>query len=232
MKIKVGISNYGDQQLAYLSEVIREFHSYRHHTVDITVYSTVPVEYPHKVFDASIGHALPFTCREDMAAAINDYDLFLYDENDMLITEENILAFLECQARLPAHQICGFYRYELNNGVKLLLDLNPFWGKLVVNVGEGVFTVVNQHQGCWLLTRAQLKHCVESGNFLVPPHERPYGMLEMGASDPYLMCGLEKVLPTDLSLLEKLQIRHLPLKYTTGDEWRTHGITFDKLLHS
>jgi hypothetical protein len=232
MKIKIAIANFGDQQLEYLSKVIREFRSFRHHTVDITVYSTVPVDAPHKIIDTSVGHGLPFTCREDMAAAINDYDLFLYDENDMLITEENIDAFLTCQATLPAHQICGFYRYELNNGVKLLLDLNPYWGKLVVNIGENVFTVVNQHQGCWLLTQNQLKHCIESGNFLVPPHERPYGTLEMGASDPYLMCGLERVLPTDLALLEKLQIRHLPLKYTNGDEWKTHGITFDKLLDS
>lgn len=232
MRIKVAIANFGVQQLEHLAEVIREFRSFKHHSVDITVHSTVPVDAPHKLYDESVGHGLPFMCREEMAAAVNDYDLFLYDENDMLITEENIDAFLACQATLPPHQICGFFRYELNNGVKLLLDMNPYWGKLVVNIGDGVFTVVNQHQGCWLLTREHLKRCVASGNFLVAPHERPYGMLEMGASGPYLTCGLERVLPTDLPLLEKLQIRHLPLKYTLGDEWKTHGITFDKLMSS
>jgi hypothetical protein len=167
-----------------------------------------------------------------MAECIETYDLFLYVENDMLITEANIDAFLEHQAALPSHQISGFFRYELNGGAKILLDLNPFWGKLVVQEYEHNFTVVNQHQGCWLLTRAQLQQCVASGQFLVDPHTGPYGMLEQGASDPYTTCGLEKVLPKDLNLLERLQIRHLPLKYTVRDEWKTHGLTYDKLPYS
>lgn len=232
MRIKVAIANFGESQLEFLAEVLREFRSFQRHAVDITVYTTVPVDAPHKILDGAIGYGLPFACREDMAASINDYDLFLYDENDMLITEENIDAFVECQSTLPPNQICGFYRYELNNGMKLLLDLNPFWGKVVQNIYDHAFTVGNQHQGCWLLTRAQLQHCIDSGNFLVPPHVRPYGMLEQGASDPYTNCGLEKVLPRELALLEKLQIRHLPLKYTVRDEWKTHGLTFDQLMSS
>lgn len=229
MKIKVAIANYGSEQLQYLSQVIREFRSFTDHTVDIMVYSTVPVEANYKLFDPSIGKALPFACREDMAAAASDYDLFLYVENDMLITQDNINAFIEHQSQLEPHQIGGFYRYELNAGVKLLLDLNPFWGNLVAKHYEQHFTVVNEHQGCWLLTQQQLQRCIASGCFLVAPHYGPYGMLEQGASDPYNNCGFEKVLPKDLALLERLQIRHLPLKYTVRDEWKTHGITFERL---
>jgi len=229
MKIKVAIANYGSDQLQYLSEVLKEFRSFTKHSVDIMVYTTVPVEANYKLFEPSIGKALPFACREDMAAALSTYDLFLYVENDMLITEDNIDAFLEHQAQLEAHQISGFYRYELNAGVKLLLDLNPFWGKLVAKHYDEHFTVVNEHQGCWLLTRQQLSHCIESGNFLVAAHYGPYGMLEQGATDPYNNCQLEKLLPNNLDLLERLQIRHLPLKYTLRDEWKTHGITFEKL---
>jgi hypothetical protein len=229
MKIKVAIANYGSEQLHYLSEILREFRSFTTHTVDIMVYTTVPVEANYKLFDSSIGKALPFACREDMAAAANTYDLFLYVENDMLITEDNINAFIDYQSTLAPHQIAGFYRYELNEGVKLLLDLNPFWGKLVAKEYENNFTVVNEHQGCWLLTRAQLAHCISSNNFLVAAHTGPYGMLEQGATDPYNMCDLEKVLPRDLTVLERLQIRHLPLKYTVREQWKTHGITFAQL---
>ena len=232
MKLKVAIANYGSAQLEHLAEVVREFSSYRKHQVDLTVYSTAPVEANHKLFDQSIEKGLPFACRTDMAERREDYDLFLYVENDMLITEDNIDAFLEHQATLPSHQIGGFFRYELNDGVKMLLDLNPFWGKVVVKEYERDFMVVNQHQGCWLLTRSQLQHCIASGHFLVEPHTGPYGVLEQGASDPYTNCGLEKVLPKDLSLLERLQIRHLPLKYTVRDEWTTHGLTFDQLPYS
>ena len=232
MKLRVAIANYGPSHLEHLTEVVREFSSYRKHQVDLTVYSTLPVEANHKIFDLSIERGLPFACRKDMADSVDAYDLFLYVENDMLITEDNIDAFLEHQALLPEYQISGFYRYELNNGVKLLLDLNPFWGKVVVKEYDRDFTVINQHQGCWLLTRSQLQHCIASGNFLVDPHMGPYGILEQGASDPYTNCGLEKVLPKNLALLERLQIRHLPLKYTVRDEWKTHGLTFEKLPYS
>ena len=232
MKIKVAIANFGSEQIQHLREVVREYSTFKSHQVDLLVYSTVPVDSPHTLVSASVGMGLPYSCREEMAAAISKYDLFLYSENDMLITEDNVNAFLEHQSRLPRDQVSGFYRYELNNGVKLLLDLNPFWGKVVVEELERDFCVGNKHQGSWLLTKDQLKMCIESGNFLVPPHHGPYGILEQGASDPYTNCGLKKVFPKDLALLERLAIRHLPLKYTVRDEWKTHGLTFDRLPFS
>lgn len=232
MKLKVALSNFGNSQVGYLNQVVDEYSRFSKYKVDLTVYSTVPVDPPHRMMCTSVGLGLPFSCREDMAKEIEGHDIFLFSENDMLITEDNIDAFLQHQATLSSHQVSGFYRYELNNGVKLLLDLNPFWGKVVVENFEKDFAVENQHQGSWLLTRSQLKHCIESGQFLVPPHRGPYGILEQGASDPYTNCGLQKVFPKDLNLLERLGIRHLPLRYTTRDEWRTHGLTFDKLPYS
>ena len=232
MRIKVAVANFGTDQIEYLKRVVSEYSRFRLHEVDLVVYSTVPVDSPHKLVNASVGLGLPFECRSDMAAALERYDLFLYSENDMLITEDNIDGFLEHQSRLPSGQVSGFYRYELNDGVKLLLDLNPFWGKVVVEEFGRDFSVENKHQGSWLLTQEQLKVCIDSGGFLVPPHRGPYGILEQGASDPYTNCGLKKVFPKDLALLERLGIRHLPLKYTVREQWKTHGLTFEKLPHS
>lgn len=232
MRLKVAISNYGNSQVEYLNQVVAEYSMFTKYKVDLTVYSTVPVDPPHRMVCSSVGLGLPFSCRDDMAKEISQHDLFLYAENDMLITEDNIDAFLIHQGTLSSGQISGFYRYEINNGVRLLLDLNPFWGKIVTEVFERDFRVENQHQGSWLLTRSQLQHCIDSGEFLVPPRRGPYGILEQGASDPYTNCGLKKVFPRDLALLERLGIRHLPLKYTTREQWRSHGITFDQLPSS
>jgi hypothetical protein len=229
MKLKVAISNFGSSQVDYLNQVVEEYRKFSKYHVDLTVYSTVPIDPPHRMVCSSVGLGLPFSCRDDMAKEIAQHDLFLYSENDMLITEDNIDAFLLHQQRLPDGEVSGFYRYEINNGVKLLLDLNPYWGKIVTEVLERDFRVENQHQGSFLLTRAQLQRCIDSGEFLVSPRRGPYGILEQGASDPYTNCGLKKVFPRDLILLERLGIRHLPLKYTTRDQWKTHGITFDQL---
>lgn len=229
MKIKVAIANYGESQLDCLKKVIEEFKSYKKYEVDITVYTTIPLEEKHKLYPESIGTNLPYVCRKDMADSIDDYDLFLYDENDMLITEDNIDAFLEHQETLLEDQVSGFIRYELNDGNKILVDMNPYWGKLVTNRDGKDFSIVNVHQGSWLLTRAQLKRCIDSQKFVMDVHHGRGGALEQGASDAYTECGIRKVLPIDLSLLKRLQIRHLPLKYTQRSEWKLYGITYDKL---
>ena len=232
MKIKIAIANYGNSQLVYLNEIIKEFKSYTTHSVDLTVYTTVPVEEKHILFPASIGTNLPHACRKDMADSINDYDLFLYDENDMLITEDNINAYIEHQATLLNDQVSGFIRYEVNNGAKILVDLNPHWGKVVSRDFGDNFSVFNDHQGGWLLNRYQLEHCINTGKFVISSHHGRGGALEQGASDAYSECGLTRVLPKKLSLLERLQVRHLPLKYTTRPEWKSFGITYENLPNS
>lgn len=232
MKIKVAIANYGYAQRGYLKQVISELKSFKTHSVDITVYTTIPLNEKHIMFPDSVGHDLPFKCRKDMADSINDYDLFLYLENDMLVTEDNINAHLEHQATLPEKQVSGFIRYELSETKKILVDLNPSWGKIVIeSIGDN-FSVVNDHQGSWLLNKEQLQHCIDSGKFVIDKHHGRGGALEQGASDPYSECKLKRVLPKDLKLLERLQIQHLSAKYVNRMQWKLHGITYKELPNS
>jgi hypothetical protein len=62
---------------------------------------------------------------------------------------------------------------------------------------------------------------------LVQTHWGPYGIIEQGATDPYTQCGLEKVYPYNLKMLERLLIRHLPLKYALKEIFLKHGMTFN-----
>jgi len=230
MNIKVCIANYGDHQLWCLNKMLAEFSKYKKYKVDITEYTTERPDRKHHWFSKSVGMDLPFKCRQHMADAINDFDLFLYNENDHLITEDNIDALLEHTATLKMPQCSGFYRYEINpEGKEILLDPNPSWGHIVNKVYEHNFSLHNNHQGCYLLTREQLQFCINSGQYLVPPHGGPYGMLEQGATDPYNRCGLEKVFPKDLSLLKRLGIWHMPVKYCLKPQWITNGITYEQM---
>jgi len=63
MKINVAIANFGTRQLEYTHKVINEFNSFKKHGVDLTVYTTVPLDYNHKLYPESIGYSLPFSCR-------------------------------------------------------------------------------------------------------------------------------------------------------------------------
>lgn len=237
MNIKIVIANYGTEQLQHLYKSIEEFKSYKKYKVDITVYTTVPVNEKHKLYHPGVERFLPFTCRRDLADDIDNYDLFLYNENDHLITEDNIDAFLEHTATLSDNQVSGFIRYEMRDGEKILLDLNPAREFALVNQRyENNFSIHNLHQGCFLLTRQQLKKITETEKFFMLPSSIEYSvtgmcldLLEQGASDPYTKFGLEKVFPKDLKLLERLLIWHLPIKYSIMDLWIKHGITIDKL---
>lgn len=232
MKIKVAIANFGTRQLEYTHKVINEFNSFKKHSVDLTVYTTVPLDYNHKLYPESIGNSLPFSCREDMAASANDYDLFIYNENDMLITEDNIDAFIEHSNTLQEGLVSGYIRYEVLSDVKILLDPNPHWGAITSNKTETSFEINNKHQGCWILLQKDFKAAINSGKFLCEAHSGPYGFLEQGASDVYTQCGLNKVFPLNYDLCERLLIHHLPNKYIKYDEWLKYGITLKTLFAS
>ena len=244
MKIKVCVANYGHFQIQYLNKMHEEFSKYKKYTVDFTVYSNVSVQQKHILYPDGIGTNLPFACRKHMADDLEKYDLFLYNENDHLITEDNIDAFLEHSSKLEDNQVSGFIRYENRNDKKILLDLNP--GRefingtptLIKNRYEENFSLHNEHQGCWLLTKNQLKKVIDSGNFIMdsPTQETidietgmVYCSLEQGASHPYTQCSLEKVFPKDINILRRLLILHLPLKYSLMDLWLSHGITIEEL---
>ncbi|WP_457836069.1 hypothetical protein, partial [Staphylococcus aureus] len=48
---------------------------------------------------------LPFPHKQLFADRRDDYDLFLYSEDDTLVTEKNLQAFLEVSAVLPENEI-------------------------------------------------------------------------------------------------------------------------------
>jgi len=227
MRIKVAISNYGTSQLEYLKRVVDEFKKNKRHRLDITVHTTVPVEYPHVLHDHSLGFNLTFTHRKEMILALPEYDLFIYNENDHLITEDNIEAFLEHSRGLADGEVSGFIQYEIGpKARKTLVALNPLLVKgssPVEGKTQTSWRPKNKHQGCWILLQKDLDKAIRSGGFTEKPHSGPYGVLEQGASDPYLQCGLTKVYPADYRLCERLLIHHLPDKYVKTPGWEKVG---------
>jgi hypothetical protein len=234
MKIKVCIANYGQNQLWCLEKILAEFSKYKKYILDITEYTTEKSNRKHYLYHSEVRAELPFKCREHMANDINNFDLFLYNENDHLITEDNIDALLEHTKTLNMPRCSGFYRYEINtNKEKILIDHHYHWGKVINKVYDNDFSVKNNHQGCYLLTKDQLQFCIDSGKYLVKPRYEMgrYGPLEQGATDPYTECGLEKVFPKDLKLLKRLGIQHIPTKYCVKPIFLKYpGLTYEKLL--
>jgi SAM-dependent methyltransferase len=220
MRIFVAIASYGNRNDKYLERVLQEYRSLQHQT-DIVVLSNVQKN-PRLGVDVVVGlpsknpHSLPFRHKKVFADRKDAYDLFIYTEDDILITQRNIDAFVRASDILPQQNLAGFFRWEqFPDGTKFYPDVHAFYRWLPDSVkmaGGYVFArFTNDHSGCFALTRSQLARAIESGGFLVPPHEGRLSLLETAATDPYTQCGFTKVIC--LSHFDDFLVHHLPDKY-------------------
>lgn len=220
MKILVGISNYGTQNDHFLHRVIAEYRrmDYR---VDLVVFSNVRKTISPGI-ELIVGLpkrnplSLPFAHKQVFVERANEYDLFIYSEDDTLITQHNIDAFLRVTCVLPSSEIAGFLRTEMGaDGRRYFSTVHSHyhWDPAsVCRRGEDAFAYFsNEHSACYLLTRKQLKRAIASGGYLVEPHEGKYSMLETAATDPYTGCGMRKMIC--ISRLNDFVLPHLPNKY-------------------
>src|ERR1044072_6808542 len=56
--------------------------------------------------------SLPFAHKQLFADNIDKYDLFIYSEDDIGVSEMNLLAFLDASRKRRDDEIAGFMRYE------------------------------------------------------------------------------------------------------------------------
>ena len=219
-RVLVALASYGTSNDKYLARLIEEYRSMSFQ-VDIVVLSNIPKQLGPDI-EVLVGlpdrnpWSLPFPHKEVFAERIEMYDIFVYSEDDMLITEHNLHAFLEVSAVLREDEIPGFIRIEQGpDGDLNYPDFHAHfhWDAASVR-SRGAYTVAhftNEHSACYVLTRDQLKQAIQSGGFLVGPHEWKYDLLCSAATDPYTQCGFKKLIP--ISHLDDFSIHHMSNKY-------------------
>jgi 2-polyprenyl-3-methyl-5-hydroxy-6-metoxy-1,4-benzoquinol methylase len=221
MKLLVAIASYGAGNDGYLAQLVREYRSMSY-DVDIVVLSNLPKKVAPGVETQVVDlkgknpWSLPFPHKQLFADRLNDYDLFVYSEDDTLVTERNLRAFLEVSAALPEDEVPGFLRFEQGpDGAVNYPEVHGHfhWDpQSVRSRGEYVLAFfTNEHAACYVLTRQQLRRAIDSGGYLVAPHSKKYDLLCTAATDPYTQCGLRKLIC--ISRLEDFMIHHLPNKY-------------------
>jgi SAM-dependent methyltransferase len=220
MKTLVAIANYGSKNDSYLSRVLSEYRSMPYE-IDLVVTSNLHKDLGGDVevitgLPSKNPHSLPFAHKRVFAERKDAYDLFIYTEDDILITKRNIEAFLRVTSILPPWDLAGFFRWEqYPDGRRYYPEAHGFYRWMpdsVKVVGDHTFArFTNDHSGCYALTRDQLAQAIASGRFQVPPHEHKYGLLETAATDPYTQCGFKKL--SCLSHFDEFLVPHLPNKY-------------------
>jgi len=220
MKILVVIVNYGMKNVEYAKRLIQEYRSMPFE-VDIFVLSEAPKDYGKEVtvlvgLPTKDPWSLPFNHKKLFAENVDNYDLFIYTEDDMLIRKDNILAFLRASEKIGDSFLPGFVQYELYpNGKKNHPQAHCSYHWIpgsARKVDEYMFAKYsNAHSACYILTQAQLHKAMASGGFLVPPHSGRYDLLCSAATDPYTQCGFTRVIC--FSHLCDFELHHLPNRY-------------------
>lgn len=220
LRVLVAIANYGSKNIECVKRLITEYRSMSFE-VDIVVLCEAPKSYGSDVTEL-VGlptknpRSLPFSHKKFFVERAAHYDLFIYTEDDMLIREDNIRAFMHASEILPDDLLPGFIRYEVYpDGRRNYPDFfGPFhWVPgSVASFGEYVYAdFSNDHSACYMLTRQQLQRAIRSGGFLVAPHSGRYTLACSAATDPYTQCGFNRIIC--VSHLELFELHHLTNAY-------------------
>ena len=220
LRLLVVIASFGEKNLDYLKSVIRTYQGMSL-DVGIIVVSNAPKDLGPDVrvivgLPTKNPWSLPFAHKPIFAEQADAYDLFIYSEDDMAVTEKNIQAFLRITPHLEPNEIAGFLRYEVDpSGTWSLPDVHDsFHWKADSVRRRDHYTIAqftNDHAGFYILTRGHLRKALASENYLRPPYEGRYGFLETAATDPYTCCTFRKVIC--ISDLNDFLIHHTPNKY-------------------
>lgn len=239
MKIFISIPNYGDSQLQYLHQIITEFKSYKNYDVTIYVHTTCDVDINVDkliLYNDNIKDELTNKHRAEMCSMVSQpYDLYMYVENDILIKEEAIDCFVKYSKLLPINHCLGFLRFEKRHiGDALYLpDMHPNWPTIISNTNN-YFTINNQHQGCYILTKEQLQYVINNSDYT-----RYHTGCEHNASDIFYGFNnngcIHKVYSKDINDLKRCLIHHLSNRFCTIKDnpiWQYNPgpLTFDNLL--
>lgn len=225
MRILSTIACYSGNENPYISRVANELKQIS----DIVIFAPEIMNIEDtktEIRSKSLGHGLVFEPRQYMINHLEEYDYFLYNEDDILITEASLMYAIEVNEELQKQNLqynVGFIRYELENEKEELVDLSPYNSvnlggngvtdiiKFITNIRDKYyFHAWNPHSGNFLLSRDQIKLLIHNHKFPVIPTASYAGILESGATGFHEV--MRKFTPTNG--YKKLMVHHMSNKYT------------------
>ena len=144
-RILVAVASYGTSNDRYLERIIQEYRSMPF-AIDIVVVSNIDKKLVPGV-ECLVGiptknpWSLPFAHRKLFTDRCDHYDLFIYSEDDILITERNLRAWLElnqCLQRTKLRAFCGWSTEAMGCGT-IPMFMVTFTGTLVAHTAGRIY---------------------------------------------------------------------------------------------
>jgi hypothetical protein len=242
------IVNFGSEQKKYLQQVVTALKEITAYKITVIVNSNIPLPditgidqvnvielytkwditnllfkidkrlWNGKVFDYKL---LPMTCRQVIDQETENYDYFIFTENDHLWLEDHISSFIEYERILPENRIAGLIQYEVFSDASGFYypayHANYDWDFDSVEEysGKKFAHFTNLNQSCFIISKEQLKRIkMMHGNFVRFYGKDRYRTIPKVNTDIYQHCGMKKVIC--ISEFQRNLIHHVPNIYTTG----------------
>ena len=250
MKVLAVLVNYGDEQLEYLQQVVSELKSFKKYEVTVIVQSNIPLDTKgvDKVNVVTLNNYqyLPLTCRKEIWDRRDDYELFIYGENDHLFLEHHIDKHIEYSKILPKDRITGLLQIETEGKGNYYVGYHSHfdwdYNSVEEHGGKKFAYFNNTHQATFILTKEQLMRVASNINFeklvkfrfdywlntrlnslrklFKKPIKEPfrYSVKCKVNTDVYDFGGMKKLIC--VSELEDNLIHHLPNLYIEGIKGR------------
>ena len=233
MKITKHISFFFEQgRIKYINNIINETNKYNYIT-DIFIHTNNPelvetsfLKYNNgliKIIYHDLSYCHPFNltwkCRDLLKKQKNDYDIFMYIEDDILVPNNTIKYWLKYSKKLIKNNYnLGFVRIEIKDDIEYITDLPNKQLYKIITLDNETYCVNNVNPYCafWIYSKDEFNKFIDSPyyNFMTTKY---YGEREQSAIGLH---GLgfkwykDTLIPLiDDKLIEHCKIYHMPNNY-------------------
>jgi len=227
MKALAVLVNYGEEQLEYLQQVVSTLKSFKKYEVTVMVNSNIELDMINGIDHVNVitlddYQLLPITCREVIWHYRDDFNIFIYGENDHLFEEKHIDKHLEYTQILPKGKISGLIQFEENECGRFYPAYHGQYDWDYKSVeehnGKTFAHFTNIHQATFILTQDQLLTIGNMHDFTQFFGQSHYSVKCKVNTDIYQFCSMQKVIC--ISELRDNSIHHLPNIYIKGESGR------------
>jgi hypothetical protein len=251
MKITKHISFYFlKDRIVYINNIIDETNKYEY-TTDIYIHTNV-ADLEESVFNKytngcikiiyhDLSNINPFyltwKCRELLYQQRNEYDIFMYIEDDILVPNKAIKYWLEYNEKLiEMNYNLGFLRIEVENNNEYITDLYGEKFDTTINLNETKYCVNNKNPYCafWIYNKNEFNNFVNSKYYNIN-NIQGYEIREKSAIGLHGTGGTNWYKNTLIpiinnKLIDSCKIYHLPNNYVLNKNTHFATIKFDEAI--
>jgi hypothetical protein len=251
MKITKHISFYFlTDRIIYINNIIDETNKYEL-TTDIFIH-TNSIDLQKEMFNKysngniqiiyhDLSNINPFyltwKCRELLQQQKNEYDIFMYIEDDILVPHKAIQYWLEYNTNLiEMNYNLGFVRIEVEKDIEYITDLKVKIDTIIC-LNETNYGVNNKNPYCafWIYNKNEFNNFVNSKYYDINniPHYAIRESSAIGLHGFKTNWYKNTLIPiVDSKLIEDCKIYHMPNNYVVNKRTRFATIKFDEAVEN